>query len=84
MKLPNWIEEAENRANSATAGPWVSFVEGRDHQSGSSFIRTSGKDIELCGATVEDQDFIAHARHDVVALIREIRRLNLLLGDRKE
>ena len=84
MKLPDWIEEVEKRASSATEGPWVSFVEGRDHQSGSSFIRTSGNDIELCGATIEDQDFIAHARHDVVALIREIRRLNLLLGDRNE
>jgi hypothetical protein len=36
-------------------------VEGRDHTSGSSFIRTAEKDLELTGATTFDQDFIAHA-----------------------
>lgn len=82
MKLPNWVEETENRVNSATEGPWISFVEGRDHLSGSSFIRTSGGDIELTGATIEDQDFIAHARQDVVALIEEVRRLNSLLDEK--
>jgi hypothetical protein len=47
----------------------------RDHTSGSSLIRTAGNDIELSGASVADQDFIAHARQDVVRLITEIRRL---------
>jgi hypothetical protein len=59
----------------AAPGPWKSFVEGRDHTSGSSFIATPGSDIELTGATAADQDFIAHARQDVPRLLDEIRRL---------
>lgn len=44
-----------------TPGPWVSFVEGRDHEAGSSFIRTGAEDIELSGGSSADQDFIAMA-----------------------
>lgn len=74
----------EIRADRASAGPWKSCVEGRDHTSGSSFIMTGsdekrGQDIELTGATIADQDFIAAARQDVPALIAEIRRLKKLL-----
>ncbi len=69
----------EERCNAATAGPWRSFVEGRDHSSGSDFIQTGGfsesQDIELVGATTADQDFIASAKQDVPRLIQEIRRL---------
>jgi hypothetical protein len=70
----------EARCNAATPGPWRSFVEGRDHTSGSSFIMTGpvesrGPDIELMGATPGDQDFIAHARQDVPQLLAELRRL---------
>ena len=69
------------RAEAATPGPWRSHVEGRDHTSGSSFIKTStsgerANDIELSGATVADQDFIAAAREDVPRLVAEIRRLH--------
>ena len=70
-----WLDDIEQRAMRATAGPWTSFVEGRDHTSGSSFIRTAGDDIEMSGATIDDQDFIAHAREDIPALIAEVRRL---------
>lgn len=63
------------RCEAATDGPWKSYIEGRDHQSGSSFIMTSGNDIELTGATEADQDFMAHARQDVPQLVEEIRRL---------
>ena len=83
MQLLDWIGEAEDRARLATEGPWISFVEGRDHLSGSSFFRTAGADIELSGATVADQDFIAHTRQDVIALVEEIRRLHSLLEERK-
>lgn len=69
-----YLVNIENRLKAATPGPWTSFVEGRDHTSGSSFIRTSGSDIELSGATVADQDFIAHARQDLEVLLAEIRR----------
>ena len=68
------------RCKNATPGPWTSFIEGRNHTSGSSFIMTGigesrGKDIELSGATIADQDFIAHARQDIPRLIDEIERL---------
>jgi hypothetical protein len=74
----------ETRLSLATAGPWKSFVEGRDHTSGSSFIMTGsdatrGSDIELLGASEADQDFIASARQDIPKLIAEIRRLKMLL-----
>lgn len=77
-KETEWIRIIEARANAATPGPWVSFVEGRDFSSGSSFIRTSATDIELIGATIADQDFIAHSRQDVLLLIQEVRRLAIL------
>ncbi len=75
----------EARCNRATPGPWRSMIEGRDHMSGSSFIMTGapsarGEDIELTGATNDDQDFIAHAREDVPRLIAEVRRLRSLLA----
>jgi len=64
------LREIEARCERASPGPWHSFIEGRDHTSGSSFIMTGpddarGADIELSGATDDDQDFIAHARQDV-------------------
>jgi hypothetical protein len=72
--------QIKERCEKTTPGPWVSFVEGRDHTSGSSFILTgtayeTGEGIELSGATIEDQDFIAHARQDVPNLLDEIVRL---------
>jgi hypothetical protein len=78
----------QRRCAEATRGPWTSFVEGRDHTGGSSFIRTGigedrGDDIELIGATIADQDFIAHARQDLPRLLEEIVRLRLLLSPRQ-
>ena len=70
------LDEIERRSAAATPGPWISYVEGRDHTAGDSFIKTGGDDIYLSGATVADQDFIAHARQDLPALIREIRALH--------
>jgi hypothetical protein len=69
------LDRIEHLCNAATPGPWVSMVEGRDHESGSNFIRTAGNDIELIGASVADQDFIASARQDVLRLVRAVRRL---------
>lgn len=77
--LESVLKEIEERCESAAPGPWISFVEGRDFTSGSSFIRTGREDIELLGATSDDQDFIAHAREDIPLLIAEIRRLRKLL-----
>ena len=74
------ISQIEGRYAAATPGPWQSFIEGRDHTSGSSFIRTTGGDIELSGGSHADQDFIAHARQDVPMLIAEIRHLKAIIG----
>ena len=68
------------RCEAASPGPWRSFVEGRDHTSGSSFIMVGEggdrrDDIELTGAAIADHDFIAHARQDIPRLLEEIDRL---------
>jgi hypothetical protein len=75
------LEAIRARCDAATSGPWKSFVEGRDHTSGDSFIMTptggtrGNGGIELLGATVADQDFIANARQDIPRLLDEIERL---------
>ena len=74
------LDEIEARLRATTPGPWKSFVEGRDHTSGSSFIATPDNDIELTGATAADQDFIAQARQDVPRLLEEVRRLRVRRG----
>ncbi|UPQ80692.1 hypothetical protein M0M57_07585 [Flavobacterium azooxidireducens] len=83
----NEIKEIEDRCKLTTPGPWKSLVEGREIESGDSFIMTGisesediwsdkrGADIYLTGATTVDQDFIAHARQDIPKLITEIKRL---------
>ncbi|TPI13939.1 hypothetical protein FJW06_11530 [Mesorhizobium sp. B4-1-3] len=79
------LQEMEARAAAAQPGPWKSLVEGRDFLSGSNIILTgeSGEDIELSGATIADQDFIAAARQDVPRLIAEVRILRALLNQTK-
>jgi hypothetical protein len=42
------LQIIKDRCNAASIAPWVSFLEGRDHESGSSFIMTGipkGEDI---------------------------------------
>ena len=78
------LAEMRQRCDRATPGPWRSFVEGRDHTSGSNFIMTGqgksrGDDIELSGAMPADQDFIANARQDIPRLLDEIARLKTLI-----
>ncbi len=60
------------------------MIEGRDNQSGSSFIMIgtgSGRqeDLHLTGedqvVSDADYDFIAHARQDIPFLLEEIERL---------
>ncbi|TPL06046.1 hypothetical protein FJ938_13630 [Mesorhizobium sp. B2-4-14] len=70
------LKEIAERCLRATSGPWKSWIEGRDHTSGSNIIRTgSDADIELLGATNADQGFIAAARQDIPALLAEVARL---------
>ncbi len=78
-----YLIEIRNRCNASTPGPWVSYIEGRDHTSGESVvvrgINGSEEDLYLIGGTIADQDFIAHARQDIPALLDEIGRLRALL-----
>jgi hypothetical protein len=76
------IDAIRRRLDAATPGRWVAYVEGRDHESGSSFIMTGvggqrGPDIEMSGATVADYDFIAASRQDVAALLAEVEELRV-------
>jgi hypothetical protein len=79
----SYLNEVKKRYESATPGPWISFIEGRDHTSGDSVIvrgeEGSRTDLYLTGATAADQDFIAHAREDIPLLLREIERLYIIL-----
>lgn len=74
------LDEIQARCDQASLGPWKAMIEGRDHTSGSSFIRVGPpsarrEDMEVTGATSEDVDLIAHARQDIPRLIAEVRRL---------
>jgi hypothetical protein len=87
--------EIKKRVEMATKGPWKSYIEGRDHSSGSDFIMTGvpenediwskarGTDMELTGATKADQDFIANARQDIPKLLHEVERLKSELNNLK-
>jgi hypothetical protein len=73
------LQRIENMCNAATPAPWISLIEGRDHQSGSDFVMTPRGDFELTGASHADQDFIASARQDMPRLIQEVRRLQAIV-----
>ena len=79
------LEAIGSRCDRATPGPWKSYVEGRDHSAGSSFIMVGEgdarrEDFEIPSASAADLDFIAHARQDVPRLVDEILRLRALLN----
>ncbi len=83
------LNSIAGRVAAARPGPWKSFIEGRGHQSGCNFIMTGekgsrGEDIELIGATVADQDFIAAARQDVPRLLQAVRTLQSLLDHQND
>ena len=70
------LREIGLRCAKAQNGPWQPYIEGRDHDSGNSFIMTGnddnrGEDIEMTGATVADFDFIAHSKQDIPLLIKK-------------
>ncbi|AZA80560.1 hypothetical protein C1637_13035 [Chryseobacterium lactis] len=76
LELKNILEIC----NKATASPWTSYIEGRDFNSGSSFIMTGKEEdrdynIEFTNIKPEDQDFIAMARNMIPLLIDEIMKL---------
>jgi len=74
------LKEILDRCKAATAGPWESFVEGRDHFGGDHFIRRGGlddsvEDRYITAWRLEHQHFIAAAREDIPRLVAEIRRM---------
>jgi hypothetical protein len=74
------IQEIELRVDQSQNGPWKAYIQGRDHDSNSSFIMTGSKEkprvnICLAGATIADIDFIANAKQDIPRLIKEIKEL---------
>ena len=69
------LQQILQRCEAATPSPWRSYVEGRDHDSGDSFIKAPGRDIYLSGASLADQDFIAAARQDLPRLVNELLKL---------
>lgn len=83
------LKNIKTRCDAATIGPWTSFIEGRNHESGSNFIKTGAlgtenEDIEISGGTIADQDFIAGARQDIPMLLEEIAKLQELLKTKKQ
>ncbi len=75
------INEIKERLSEIKYLSWKSYIEGRDHQAGDSFIMVKNKngeekDIYLNGATDDEQDFIANAPGYITFLIEEIERLN--------
>jgi len=87
------LDAIEKRALAASPGPWKAYVEGRDHWGGDNFIMVGGDSDEDMyvsrtangngtePASIDDLDFIACARQDVVALLREVRALRARLGE---
>lgn len=80
-----YLKEVRKRCDEATPGPWISFIEDRDHESGDSFIMRgqdgSEEDLYLYGGTIADHDFVANAKQDIPILLNEIIRLKNLLGE---
>jgi len=74
-----YLEDVRKRCEAATSGPWVSFIEGRDHLSGESFIGRGidrcEEDLYLIGGTDADIDFVANVRQDIPLLLVEIDSL---------
>jgi hypothetical protein len=84
------LDDLERLERVATPGPWMSSIEGRDHNAGDSVIlaaddpRQIDSDVYVSirvdssdwhPVGVADQDFIAAARNAIPGLIAEIRRL---------
>ena len=80
----NYLKEVLKRCNASTKGPWVASIEGRDHPLGGESLIIRGQhgseeDLYLVGGTMQDIDFVANARQDIIVLLGEIERLKKLL-----
>lgn len=72
-KLEEIIARLDALCRETTPGEWISFVEGRDHESGSDFIQTGGDDIELIGGSTSDQDFVAFVHRSLPRILSELK-----------
>jgi len=78
------LDELERLSAEADPPPWCSFIEGRDHESGDSFVMVGEGEQrradlylsrESAPAGRNDHDLVAAARTYLPALVAEIRRL---------
>jgi hypothetical protein len=75
------LRAIEDRCRTASPSPWFSYVVGRNLEAGLNCIELgSARLIEIVGATVADQDFIANARQDVPNLLHYVRSLQQQLA----
>ena len=84
------LQMLEQMADRASLPPWRSMAEGRDHESGDSFIQVGNDDDrdediyvsrDSGPASIADLDLIAAARNYLPVLIEEVRRLLSLVGE---
>lgn len=77
------LARLDNLLAEGSPSPWTAFVEGRNHDSGSSFIMVGPQDgreddmyvtRECSPAPASDLDLISEARTQLPRLIAEIRR----------
>jgi hypothetical protein len=80
------LERIGRLVEAASAGPWVSYVMGRESDAVSTCIELGTCNelgtfdcIELIGGTTADQDFIAAARQCLPRLLLEVRVLKARL-----
>lgn len=74
----SYLTEIRNRAENATQGPWIPFLEGRDFENGRSYIQRgpngSSPNLYFTDASEDDVFFIAHAREDIPFLLYIIEK----------
>ncbi|OZC62752.1 hypothetical protein CH276_14120 [Rhodococcus sp. 06-470-2] len=78
---PEELEAIEARANAATEGPWGTRVADTGIRSSYPYAWVTKQRGEIAtaiverhqGGTVEDVEFIAHAREDIPALLAAVR-----------
>lgn len=85
------LERIRRLVEAATAGPWISYVIGREPDAFSTCIELGTCNelgtcdcIELIGGTTADQDFIASARQYLPQLLREVHTLRARVESLRE
>ncbi len=93
MNIQDWdglseeeLERIDALSDAASAGPWVSYVAGRNEDTDVTCIELGCCNelgtmhcLEVHGGSVADQDFIASARQALPRLVCEVRALRARL-----